>query len=373
MKLGLIFTLGVSVEAWYKRGLLDREKMLYEKLLEKAKVKKIYWFTYGAEDRRYQYMLKNNIEIIPMPKIFNNKIGKLFYSFLMPSLKREYFKTLTFIKTNQMQGGWSAVIAAILYKKPLIARAGYVWSIFAKNSGYAGKLDRFSCIVERFIYRFANVVITTSGVQERYIIQTYNVNVKEVFVVPNYIDTDKFRPLDDIDKIPNKIVYVGRLEKQKNLESLIRALDNSPYGIDIYGNGTLRNRLGHLVKMLNVSVNFMGSVPNNELPRILNKYSLFALVSLYEGMPKALLEAMACGLAVLGANVKGINEVIKHGENGWLVEKADGANIRSSIIGLMQNKQLRKTLGFMARKYVEENFSLDKVAEKELEIYNTVN
>ena len=85
-------------------------------------------------------------------------------------------------------------------------------------------------------------------------------------------------------------------------------------------------------------------------------------------MPKTLLEAMACGLPVLGTDVDGIREVIRHGENGILCD-ADPKSIREAIISVMEDKELKEKVGEKARKTVEQRFSLDKLTNKELELY----
>ncbi len=132
-KLALVFTLGMSVERWHKRGLLDREKLLYEEFLRQGAFEKIYWFTYGANDKKFSYLINENIEIIPMPWIFNTRLGMFIYSFLMPIVKAKYFKQTDIIKSNQMKGSWTAWIAALLYKKKFVLRMGYVWSRFVKK------------------------------------------------------------------------------------------------------------------------------------------------------------------------------------------------------------------------------------------------
>ena len=81
--LGLFFTEGVSLGLWKARGLLDRERLIYEKLLEQKVFHKIYWFTYGDDDKRYESELKKGIEVFPMPKFFSFKKGALLYSFLL--------------------------------------------------------------------------------------------------------------------------------------------------------------------------------------------------------------------------------------------------------------------------------------------------
>jgi glycosyltransferase involved in cell wall biosynthesis len=85
-------------------------------------------------------------------------------------------------------------------------------------------------------------------------------------------------------------------------------------------------------------------------------------------MPKTLLEAMACGLAVIGTNIDGTREVIKHGENGILCE-TDPKSIREAIVRVMEDEGLKQTLGINARKTIEQRFSLEKLTDKELGLY----
>ena len=95
---------------------------------------------------------------------------------------------------------------------------------------------------------------------------------------------------------------------------------------------------------------------------------IFILASHYEGLPKALLEAMACSMAVIGANVPGIREVITHEENGLLVEP-DAGSLRRAITRLAKDSALRARLGDGAARYVAGRCSLEKVAQKELGLY----
>jgi glycosyltransferase involved in cell wall biosynthesis len=114
-------------------------------------------------------------------------------------------------------------------------------------------------------------------------------------------------------------------------------------------------------------VNFLGNIPNHELPDFLNPHELFILPSFYENMPKTLLEAMACGLPVIGTNVKGINEVIKHGKNGILCS-TNANSIREAILTLMKDEELKRNLGENARRTIVENYDLDKLIKRELEL-----
>ena len=90
---------------------------------------------------------------------------------------------------------------------------------------------------------------------------------------------------------------------------------------------------------------------------------VFALPSLVEGNPKILLEAMACQKAVIGTNVEGIRELIINKYNGILTD-TDHDSIRSGLIELLDDK-LRQKLGKQARKFIIENYDIEKLLEKE--------
>jgi glycosyltransferase involved in cell wall biosynthesis len=92
---------------------------------------------------------------------------------------------------------------------------------------------------------------------------------------------------------------------------------------------------------------------------------VFVQTSEFEGHPKALLEAMACGVAVIGSDVPGIREIIRHGENGWLCNPEPVA-IKNSIEQLMSNNELRHKLGKAARQDILMKYSLQEIASQEL-------
>jgi len=137
------------------------------------------------------------------------------------------------------------------------------------------------------------------------------------------------------------------------------------------GEGHLRKPLQEKARDLHVQLTLHGNLPHHQLPDIIRQSALFALVSSHEGHPKSLLEAMSCGAAVLGANSPGIREQIVHGETGWLCG-TDAGSIRAGIQHLMANPSLREKLGRNARRFIEENYSLDKIVEMEYSLLQTV-
>jgi glycosyltransferase involved in cell wall biosynthesis len=370
MKLALFFTRDISLKLWVDTGLFDREKQLYEEHLRRGHFKKIYWLTYGTDDARIESELKAagrlhpDIVVLPMARFFSGKWGCLLYSFLMPLFHRRWLKSADILKTNQMDGSWSAVIAKWLYRKPLVVRTGYTASLFAEKRAN-GKSKRNYERVERFVYRHADIGIVASHADKRYICSKYHISLEKVEVLHNYINTAIFYPTD-CEKYEDRTIFVGRLQPQKNLFNLIKAVSDNNLTLDIYGNGVLHDELLAQAKKLNARVNFMGVVDNNRLPEVLNRYRYYILPSFYEGTPKTLLEAMACGLVCIGTDVDGINEVIEDGVSGYLAHRTDAESVSEAIKKAMQLPHY-----FVAEegvRRIRDKFSLEAVVEREKQI-----
>ncbi|MBF0472702.1 MAG: glycosyltransferase family 4 protein [Nitrospirae bacterium] len=261
-----------------------------------------------------------------------------------------------------MDGSYSAVIARFIYKKPLIVRTGYTASIFARNQNSSSIRIKLYQWMEWFAYKYADAAVTASLTDKDYICHKYKISPQDVYVFNNYIDTTIFRPKTR-DKYVDRIIFVGRLNIQKNVDSLIKAVLKTQLSLDIYGGGELRGELEEMSKTLGAKVRFMGIVPNSELPEILNKYRYFILPSLYEGMPKTLLEAMACGLVCIGTDVSGINEVIEDKVNGYLAKSTSADDIYDAIMRAQGGEDMNIIKNGLDK--INVNFSLEGFLEKE--------
>jgi glycosyltransferase involved in cell wall biosynthesis len=262
-----------------------------------------------------------------------------------------------------MWGSWSAVLTKLIYRNKLVARTGYMLSINLMKSNPKSRRKRFIKFIEMIAYKLAGAIITTSQTNFEYVEKNYSPHGIHV-LIPNYVETNVFKPMN-MTKKKGSICFVGRLTKEKNLFALLVALKSLPYILSIIGLGEQEEQLKKFANKNKVNVDFLGNVPNHKLPEILNQHELFILPSLYENMPKTLLEAMSCGMPVIGTNVKGINEVIEHGKNGILCN-TDSNSIRNAIINLMGDETLKQNLGENARKTIVEDYSLDNLAKKEL-------
>ena len=141
--------------------------------------------------------------------------------------------------------------------------------------------------------------------------------------------------------------------------------------LTLFGSGSQEKELKNYASLHRIRAVFRGNLANNQLPEELNRHEIFIFPSLYEGNPKALLEAMGCGLAVIGTNVRGINEIIRHKDNGYFCDPS-AESIKKAIIEVQKDEALRKKMGINARKYILENCHLDKKIERELKIFKKV-
>ncbi|MDH5684558.1 MAG: glycosyltransferase family 4 protein, partial [candidate division WOR-3 bacterium] len=159
--------------------------------------------------------------------------------------------------------------------------------------------------------------------------------------------------------------------RQKNLIALLEALKALPYELTIIGKGSMRKELQKKAEADNINVRFINSVSHLKLPEILNQHETFILPSLYEGTPKALLEAMSCGLPVIGTDIKGINDIIEHKKNGYLCDTS-ASSIKEGILELLGNKTVQERISINARRTILKNFSIEVGLDKEKGIYQNI-
>ena len=227
----------------------------------------------------------------------------------------------------------------------------------------------FIRFLEKTAYKKADLIIAPSWKDKRFIEKIYDIPSIKIKYIPNYIDTDLFKPIDI--KKENRICCVAKLEEQKNLFNLIKAVSSLKEKLIIFGSGSLKEKLERFSKELKADVEFRQNIRNNDLPIELNKSKLFVLVSFYEGCPKALLEAMSCAMSVIATDVEGTKEIIKHKENGYLCE-VGSKSIRKAISEVLKDVNLQRYIAQNARKTILDGFSLDKDLKAEISLYKNL-
>ena len=201
----------------------------------------------------------------------------------------------------------------------------------------------------------------------------------KIYVIENPIDFDSMKNQlahESIEK-ENAIISIGRLEKQKDFLTLIKAFSiASPtypqWKLKIFGNGDMKEELQELAKELGIEdkVLFCGRTDRPFLE--LMKAEIFVLSSNYEGFPNALCEGMACGLACVSSNcVSGPSELIENGKNGYLFEVGNYEELADRLTELMGSKEKRAALGKEAELSIQ-CLELSSVADKWLSIIDKI-
>ncbi len=359
IKLILFFTRGISLKTWDEVGMFERELAIYRCLQEHGV--QVAFLTYGdARDLRYA-------ERIHGIRILCNRwrLPLWCYERLLLVLHGWQLGRANIYKTNQANGADVALRVARRFGKPLIARCGYMWSRFAAlEQGADSKAAWRARTQEAQIFTAADRVVVTAEHMKQYIAEQYGLMNSRVAVIPNYVLTDLFRPDSKGNHKPGRICFVGRLEAQKNLFALLEAIRGLDVELEIIGDGSQREALKAAAREKGVNAFFLGNRPHAALPQHFNFAEIFILPSLYEGHPKTLLEAMACGLPVIGTDVPGIRELIRHRETGYLCTTSPD-EIRAAIRNVVADADLRARMGRNAREFVVEHFALERVVEME--------
>lgn len=202
-------------------------------------------------------------------------------------------------------------------------------------------------IIRDHYYKKADTIIIQDKKYQKYL----NKNIeKKTEVIPNYISED-FEVNFNTKKREQKIVTATRLESQKNIALLIKAfskLDNkfNDYKLYICGTGSQKHKLENYVKKLNMTdkIIFLGKVDN--IKKVIQDASLFVLPSNYEGMPNALLEAMALSLPVISTrSTEVIDSIIQTNENGIIIAKKNVKELTNKIEYVLNNVKKANSMG----------------------------
>jgi len=195
-------------------------------------------------------------------------------------------------------------------------------------------------------------------------------NLKNIAVMPNALT---FFPEQQASLTAKRVLAVGRLTEQKGFDRLIRLwADVAPrfpeWRLSIVGDGALRSSLQRQIEAAGLkSVELLPATPD-VLAEYLNS-SIYAMTSRYEGFPMVLLETMACGLPVVTYTCKcGPREIIRDGEDGFLVEEGDSDRFEACLVRLMKDERLRQEMGRRARENIT-RFSQENVMARWRQLY----
>jgi len=217
----------------------------------------------------------------------------------------------------------------------------------------------------------AHVVANTAGLRDLALSTSGGVPVK---IIPNGVDPAVFHPADARPDGPARLLFVGRVVRQKGLDVLLDALaglGNAPdWSLDVVGDGPARVELAARALRLGLTerVRFLGWRGREEMPGLFRSADAFVFPSRDEGMPNAVLEAMASGLPVAATRISGNEELVRHGETGFLVPPDDPGALGEALTRLLAKPGLRADMGAKARTLAETVYSWKAAAKAYLNL-----
>tara|TARA_B100000282_G_C31735269_1_gene493097 strand:+ start:601 stop:1710 length:1110 start_codon:yes stop_codon:yes gene_type:complete len=364
MHIILFFTYGISLKDWDESGILNREIELY-KSLSKNRDTKFTFVTYGdKEDHKFSYIL-DDLDIIPIYSLVNKSkynILNFFKSLFISKKLSKIISNPTYLKTNQLNGSWVAMLTKFYTKTPLYIRTGYNLFEFSirDKKGVIKKIFYYLLTQLGLFYSDAYSVTSNS---DKLFLEKYFIT-KKIIIIPNWVVDVKRNDFDN--RSEDKLLGVGRLESQKNFKSIINILSNTEIKLDLVGEGSEKEALKNIANSFSTNVNFLGKLDYKDLNQLYLNYKIFILPSLFEGNPKVVLEAMSKGALVIAKKNKNISEIIDHNQNGVLYENDN--EVLHKINLYLNNEAEWKRITSNAYRSIEMNNTIDSTIDKEMSL-----
>ena len=232
----------------------------------------------------------------------------------------------------------------------------------------------WTLLVDRWLKERDDLLIAECEASRGFLINKLGYKPGKVVTIRNGVDLAGW-PASKIDRQKKRMELrlgagdvlvgaLGRLDRQKGFSTLIEAmskLKETPLRCVILGDGPERARLEALIRKhrLEAFVWLLGE--KDEIPSWLSAFDLYCLPSLWEGLPNALLEAMALGLPVVASGVDGVPEAVTSGKDGVLVPPAKPAALAAALKALAFDAGRRAALGAAAKAAVSERFTLRRM------------
>lgn len=242
--------------------------------------------------------------------------------------------------------------------------------------------------LNRWLINWSDGIIAVSESARQAEITETGISPERVIVVPNGLDASMFarkptsaerealRASFDIHDDHHLIGSVGRLTEAKGYPDLLKAFQIVQQEIPqarlmIVGKGLLEAQLKSLADDFNISefVQFPGV--RADIPQLLNAFDMFAFSSHWEGMPNALMEAMAAGLPCVATRVSAAPELIDDGIHGLLVPPKNPDELAAGLLKVINNSDLRDRLSDAGRDRILTQYTLENTAAKTLALYES--
>ncbi|HEX3384548.1 MAG TPA: glycosyltransferase family 4 protein [Mucilaginibacter sp.] len=262
------------------------------------------------------------------------------------------------------------VILCKMFKVKVIfaPRDGLIKDEIAKSS--------FTRLFLKHVVKKADIVLCQGKAWQTYYMQFQLSKPDKFKTIRNWIDANKYlevykkRTQNGVqDSRPIKLLYLGWLEPYKGISDLLGVFERlirngDKIEADIYGSGSLASDINEKVNKLGLSKVFRlrGWANEDTKLKALEEADIFVLPSHREGMPNALIEAMASGLPCISSEVGGVPDLISHKANGLIYEPGDQDGLYENVRYLSNDSELRKSISINAHQFILDSCSVEYAA-----------
>ena len=309
--------------------------------------------------------ITNHIKVEP---VFHNKLKNLSFSLWLHHHIHRTVKKYDLSRIN-IQCGPGGLFLLKQTDVPVIATCHHTWwqqSHYIKSQFWKRMFIPF----EKRTYQQANRIICDSEDSRQILIKRYHLGADKIVVIPIGVDKNRFYPIDGVKKIPDSLLFVGRMDKRKGADFLIRAMPlvkKSVPKVKLLMGGTGKDlpKLKKFVKENNLekNVEFLGFIPEDKLNEWYNKVQSVVVPSRFEGFGLTVIEAMAAGTSVIAARVDALKNIVAENIDGFLVEYGDIRALNSKIVTLLGDKAKRAAFTEKGKAKVRDIYNWDVIIQ----------
>jgi glycosyltransferase involved in cell wall biosynthesis len=292
-----------------------------------------------------------NLGPIPLKKVrpISFVITQLVVAFHVMRIRKS-IDTLFVLPTFML---FPIAVAKVIGKKTLV---------FVANDSSAvesGLYSRILMLMKPFIFKLVDrIIVESDSVACSWRLNKYR---EKVCIGALYVDIDTYNVKKPLSHRKNIVGYIGNLSEGKGVQKLASAIPkilekNPALKFIIGGRGPIEDKIKLLAERYPSNVQYLGRIPEVNLPAVLNELKMLILPSFTEGLPNIVLEAMACETPVLSTSVGAIPDILENGKTGLLLKDNSPEAIATSILNAIDSPDL-VNIGTNAREMVIKHYS----------------
>jgi glycosyltransferase involved in cell wall biosynthesis len=300
------------------------------------------------------------------------------HSYRSPSAVRGAMQLTRYIQRNGIQLVHTWDYPLNVFGIP-VTRAFTKAVAVASQRGHRDLTPRSYRGLQRASDRIADAIVVNCEFLRNHLTKDEGISPDLIRVCYNGLDLEKFHPLPGarVERLRRGSLIIGTicvLRPEKNLATLLKAFAQARVRLPglqlaVVGSGSELSSLQTLAGSLGIAGDCVFESSTGQVAEWLRSFDIFVLPSLSEALSNSLMEAMACGCAVVASNVGGNPELVSDGETGLLFQAGDSAGLAAALTRFLDDVELRGRLSEAAQQKIKESFSITASAARMGEIY----